>query len=38
MLPRLGHVPMGDDPATVAEAIVDFTGRAGAQQEALARS
>ena len=38
MLPRLGHVPFCDDPETVADAITDFTGRAGARQEALARS
>jgi pimeloyl-ACP methyl ester carboxylesterase len=38
VLPRLGHVPFCDDPDTVADAITDFTGRAGARQEALARS
>ena len=40
MLPRLGHVPFCDDPDTVADAITEFTGRAGGRRpsEALARS
>jgi pimeloyl-ACP methyl ester carboxylesterase len=38
MLPRLGHVPFCDDPDTVARAITDFTARAGAREETLARS
>ena len=29
-----GHVPFCDDPDTVADAITDFTARAGARQEA----
>lgn len=37
MLPRLGHVPFADDPDLVAEAILDFTARAGAREGTLAR-
>jgi pimeloyl-ACP methyl ester carboxylesterase len=30
MLPGLGHIPMSDDPGTVADAILGFTARAAA--------
>ena len=34
MLPGLGHIPMSDDPGTVAEAILRFTARAAATSTA----
>jgi pimeloyl-ACP methyl ester carboxylesterase len=35
LLPRLGHVPMADDPEATAEVIEEFVARAGARAEAL---
>jgi pimeloyl-ACP methyl ester carboxylesterase len=32
IMPRLGHVPMADDPELVAQVVLDFTGRNGDEQ------